>query len=932
MAKPAYLSFVLHAHLPYVKHPEDRQALEHRWLFEAITECYIPLLQEFLALQAEGVEFCVTISVSPTLASMLADEWLRELYEQHLEALVALARQETERLADEPELGDVAHFYHDRFTNILSFYREYKRDLLSVFKTLADAGCLELITCGATHAFLPLVHTPEAMRAQVAEAVASHTRWTNKAPRGFWLPECGYIPGIDQILREYGISYFFVGQTAFDTASPPPLWGAHSPVVTDQGVAAFTSDVAASRQVWSSVNGYPGDPDYREYYRDIGHDLDLEIIGPYIHPDGIRVNTGLKYYRITGENVEKTVYRRDWAQGKVALHAEHFVSQRRSELLAAQEHMGRSPIAVAAFDAELFGHWWFEGPQWLGQVLRLTGHDSDLHAISPGAYLDLYSDYQITALPMSSWGRDGYAGVWCNETNDWIYPALHTAEARMTELASAVSATPETARAIRQAARELMLAQASDFAFIMDGKTTVDYAVRRTKRHIHQFTMLYEMVRKNAIDVSWLTRVEQADALLPDLNPVVYVKVGQQRQPALARGGLRILMLSWEYPPLMVGGLSRHVYDLSRFLAQAGCEVHVMTTFGGVGLHEEVAEGVHIHRVDVMKPDGGEFIHWTLAMNLAMLDALEALVKEEGAGFDVVHAHDWLVGYAARECKARYQWPLVATIHATEHGRNGGIYTDLQRQISAIEWQLTYDAKEVIVCSSYMERELVSTFALPEQKQHVIPNGVDPALFEASREISTGRAGAEADEAIIVFVGRLVREKGVQTLIEAAPTILAACPNARIVIIGKGPMTADLTRLARDIGVLQHVHFTGFVTDEERNDWLMRASVAVFPSLYEPFGIVALEAMAVNIPVVVSDVGGLADVVTHGHNGLKAIVGHAASLAEQIIALLRDPVQAKRYASVASEELVRYDWARIAEQTMAVYERALSDQEVSLAD
>lgn len=928
MGETGYLSFVLHAHLPYVKHPEDPHALEHRWLFEAITECYIPLLEQFVQLREEGVTYRVTVSLSPTLTAMLSDPWLRDLYEAHLDALIELARKEVARLADQSDMQALARFYHDKLTNIRIFYRNCERDLLRVFRDLADSGCVELITCGATHAFLPLVQTPEAVNAQIDVAVSAHARFAGRSPDGFWLPECGYVSGIDAVLRAHGSRYFFVGQTAFDAASPAPVHGSYAPLLTSQGVAAFTSDSAASRQVWSSLDGYPGDPDYREYYRDIGYDLDFETVRPYIHPDGIRVNTGLKYYRVTGGSDDKALYRPDIAQSRTKVHAEHFVAQRRMQLQQARAGMDRPPIAVVSFDAELFGHWWYEGPQWLGHVLRQLAQEPELQAISPGQYLDLYDEHQISALGMSSWGRDGYASVWLNATNDWIYPALHTAEARMIKLATRAKSDPSLERPVQQAARELMLAQASDWAFIMDGKTTVDYAVRRTKRHVNHFTQLYEMVMQATVDEAFLAKLEEADALFVDIDVAVFAGApiltfaAPDREPRL-----RILMLSWEYPPLMVGGLSRHVYDLSRFLVKAGCEVHVITTFGGEGLRRETSEGVHIHRVDVLKPDGGEFIHWTLAMNLAMLDCLETLVGEEGLRFDVVHAHDWLVGYAAAHSKERYGLPMVATIHATEHGRNGGIYTDLQRQISSIEWQLTYDAQEVIVCSSYMERELVHAFSLPESKQHVIPNGVDPALFAASSTVAKERAQADSDGSIIVFVGRLVREKGVQTLIEATPAIVAACPQAQIVIIGKGPMMTDLTAKAHELGVEERVHFTGFVSDEERNDWLKRASLAVFPSLYEPFGIVALEAMAVAIPVVVADVGGLADVVTHGHNGLKALPGDPSSLAAQVIALLQDRTLATQFADVASAELVLYDWARIADQTIAVYERALAAKE-----
>lgn len=944
MEQTGSIAIVLHAHLPYVRHTEDEFALEHRWLFEAMTESYIPLLQVFQQLRLDQVDFHLTLSVSPTLTALLSDDWMKSLYVRYIDNLIELAEQEILRTAQDADFAPLAVGYRDRFVRVRAFYTACEGDLLLAFRELQDAGCLELITCGATHAFLPLVQSGEAMRAQIGGAVASHVRAFGRAPRGFWLPECGFVPGVDAILREFSIDFFFVGETAFKTAAPPPLSGVYSPVLTPNGVAAFAGDGEATEQVWSSRVGYPGDPDYREYYRDIGLDLDLETVAPFIHPEGIRVNTGVKYYRVTGSGDHKEPYRPEWAAAKAAIHADHFVAECAGQLERAAAVMERRPLLVAPFDAELFGHWWYEGPQWLDALFRkLHGGARGVSTMTPSQYLDLYEDYPACELSMSSWGRDGYADVWLGETNDWVYPALHMAERRMRELVDGADdeglAQPLMARALRQTLRELMLAQASDWAFMMDAGTTVQYAIRRTKSHVHRFMRLYEMIRARDIDEDWLSAVEGLDALLPELDYRLYRhpephRIGEPRGNTISnprRGSLCILMLAWEYPPLMVGGLSRHVYDLSRYLVARGYEVHVVTTFGGEGERRETVEGVKVYRIDVQKPDGGEFIHWTLAMNMAMQDACEELIEREGIRFDVAHAHDWLVGYAASYVKERFSLPLIATIHATEHGRNGGIYTELQRQISAIEWQLTYDAREVIVCSTYMRRELETVFSLPTGKQHVIANGVDPSSFDSADSGKPARENhALRTEPVIVFVGRLVREKGVQTLIDAAPAILSVFPNARVVIVGKGPMMVDLMRQAQDLGVAGSVHFTGFVSDEERNGWLSRASVAVFPSLYEPFGIVALEAMAAQIPVVASDVGGLADVVAHGVNGLKSQPGNAASLAEQVIAVLQDPSLACEYAKVAHDELEKYDWRRIADQTAYVYRKALQPQEITV--
>ncbi|GAX88926.1 glycosyltransferase family 4 protein [Effusibacillus lacus] len=328
-----------------------------------------------------------------------------------------------------------------------------------------------------------------------------------------------------------------------------------------------------------------------------------------------------------------------------------------------------------------------------------------------------------------------------------------------------------------------------------------------------------------------------------------------------------------------------------------------------------------MHRVHVMKPDGGEFVHWAFQLNLMMLDACRMLA-DSGLRFDLIHAHDWLVCYAAKTLKNLFELPLVATIHATEHGRNQGIHTELQRYISSMEWKLTYEAQRVIVCSTYMQEEVERVFQLPHGKLEVIPNGVDPELLgQREQHIGAKHRYAGENERIVLFVGRLVREKGVHTLLEAVPSILADCPEAKVVIAGKGPAKEELEQLTDRLGIRGKVLFAGFVSDEERNRLYGMADVAVFPSLYEPFGIVALEAMAAGVPVVVADVGGLADVVQNGHNGLKMLPGDACSLSRQIRDLLANPQWAKRLAETALNEIGRYNWNRIAQQTIDAYKK-----------
>jgi len=921
-----YLALVLHAHLPYVRHPESETYLEERWLFEAITETYIPLLDVYHRLLHDEVDFRVTMSITPTLLSMLTDPLLKRRYFKHLESLIELASKEVERTADQPAFHVLATAYLERFRRCREVFLRYGGNLVQAFRGLQELGKLEIITSAATHAFLPLVQTEAAVRAQLLTAVRLHEQHFGRRPRGIWLPECGYAPGLDELLKSCGFQFFFVDAHGVGNATPAPIFGTMSPVLTPAGVAALARDEESSKQVWSAQEGYPGDYDYREYYRDIGYDLPFDYMKPHLHPDGIRVNTGIKYYRITGPDGHKEPYNSEWAREKAAQHAGNFLFNREQQVAHWQGQMGRPPLIVAPYDAELFGHWWHEGPMWLDFLLRKMHFDqATVKTITPSEYLALHQDYQVCRLPMSSWGRQGYADVWLRGENDWIYPALHELERQMIELADRFSApTALERRALNQAARELLLAQSSDWAFIMDAQTMVDYAVKRTKQHVNRFHRLATMLRDGQVDDAWLGQVEQLDQLFPAMEYADY------RTPHPVVTGSddpdtrRVLMLSWEFPPQMVGGLSRHVYDLARYLVPAGWEVHVLTAEQEGAPAYEQLEGVHVHRVPVHKPDGCEFEHWVCQLNVAMIEAANALLAA-GLRFALIHAHDWLVGQAGRALQAEHSLPLVVTIHATEHGRNQGIHTELQQRIHAQEVQLTAEAQRVIVCSAAMQREAEQVLHVPTERLSVLPNGVDPAMLapqpRTDHEGGQKTPWASPDERIVMFVGRLVHEKGVQTLLAAAPAILAAHGDVKFVIAGRGPALSSLQEQAQAVGVAERVVFAGFITDAARNQLFAAAEAAVFPSLYEPFGIVALEAMAAGTPVVAAEVGGLRDVVRHGENGLCVYANDPQSIAQQVIALLDDPALGQRLADTARAELARYDWRAIAEQTVAIYDR-----------
>lgn len=386
-------------------------------------------------------------------------------------------------------------------------------------------------------------------------------------------------------------------------------------------------------------------------------------------------------------------------------------------------------------------------------------------------------------------------------------------------------------------------------------------------------------------------------------------------------------MLSWEYPPKLVGGLARHVMELSEALVNLGHEVDVITSSWDDVVREEEMNGVRVHRVGSHGPTARDIVDTAMLLNLGFLE--EALrIGRRGERFDLIHAHDWLAAYAAKALKHAWKRPMVATIHATEFGRNQGIHNDLQRKISDVEWWLTYEAWRVICCSQFMKREINYVFQTPLDKIDVIPNGVRPSSLQVSSK--EGLEGfrqqfAQPTEKIVFHIGRLVHEKGASVLLEAIPSVLGRCPNTKFVIAGSGPAEAYLRQRAHELGISASVRFIGHVGDEVRNKMLAVSDVAVFPSLYEPFGIVALEAMAAKVPVVVSDTGGLAELVRHAENGYKAYPGDVRSLADNIAAALLAEDFSKQLARAAYYEVLAvYDWKQIAADTVKVYEKVFS--------
>ena len=559
MQKKGYVSFVLHAHLPFIHHPESNDYLEESWLYEAISETYIPLLKNFKKLVDEGVDFRITMSMTPPLLSMLDNKLLQQKYINYLENLIELSEKEIKRTTFNEKMNNLAKYYYERYSDDLKLFRdEFKCDLISQFKHFQDIGVLEIITCGATHGYFPILYVNEkTVRAQIAVGVQTYERYFGKKPRGIWLPECGYVPEADKYLREFGVDYAIVESHGVLYANPTPIYGTLAPIVSPQGFTVFGRDMESSRQVWSSINGYPGDYNYRDFYRDIGYEADYDYIKPYIAHNGVRVHTGIKYHRITGNTDNKDIYDIQWAKDSAERQAGHFLNSRTQQIENASHYMNKPPIVLCPYDAELYGHWWYEGPYWLYILFKKIYYDEcNFELITPSEYMDKYPEIQQCQPCRSSWGANGYSEVWLNPSNDYAHKHLHTAGDRMCELAykfrdsydvlnsldskikelkkekkpiTSITSSSKyrnaklQVRALNQAARELLLAQSSDWLFIITNNTMVDYAHRRIKDHIGRFTRLYNELNSGKIDRKFLSEIEEKDPVFPDIDYRIYL-------------------------------------------------------------------------------------------------------------------------------------------------------------------------------------------------------------------------------------------------------------------------------------------------------------------------------------------------------------------------------------------------------------------------
>ena len=507
---------LLHAHLPYVRHPDHKHHLEECWLFEAAIESYMPLFDLLLRLPAISPEARVALSVSPTLIEMLDDDMLSSRLMAHITRLIEMAEAESARTANDPDMNPVAQMYLERFRQTRDVLQNtYNGSLMTPLKELAQSPQVELLTTSATHAYLPnLVPVPNAVQRQIKVGLDRFEGHMGYRPEGFWLAECGYFEGLDKVMRQEGITHTFVSSSGLLHSRPRPTYGLYRPVCTPSGLVAFGRERKLSMKVWHGASGYPANPLYRDFYRDAGFDIDAPHIRDFVDnfvPGG-HTYTGLKYHAVTGDTNNKKPYNPEAALMQAETDATHFTDTLANRAKEIKDTAGFSPQFTLPFDAELFGHWWSEGPEFLEQFIKKTCAHPNLHMALPSELATKAEEYQKVSPSLSSWGEGGYGHTWSDNRQEGKALARMLRETvKIETLLAHKTYEPDTltAQAVAQAERELLMLQASDWEFMIHKDTAKNYAKQRINKHTQNLKDIYRMIDESNIDKNLLDKMKR---------------------------------------------------------------------------------------------------------------------------------------------------------------------------------------------------------------------------------------------------------------------------------------------------------------------------------------------------------------------------------------------------------------------------------------
>ncbi len=522
-----YCSLVLHAHVPWVRNPEVERCLEEDWYFGALAECYVPLLEMLYQLKEDEVPFRLTINLSPPLLYLLRDRMMTRRALAYFDRTIKLCEDECGR-GEATGFGELANFYLHRFQGLrAAFVDKFNCDLVGAFTNLHESGHVELTASAATHGVLPLLmKVPESVTSQIRVGLSEFEKAFGFKANGFWLPECAFAPALSRILVKQGIKWTLVEQHGLSHVNNGKKIFPHRPAQTVDGLMVFSRDNDASQTVWNAESGYPADPRYRDYFRDLGIEAPLDLLSEYLGGSDARRFTGLKFFRRTGGALDKKeIYNPLLAHQALEENSVHFVNSRGAQLASLEAQGIADPIVVCAFDASLFGHWWFEGVEFLNRVFRKSMDRKDFKFITPG-------EYQVGAIPLpvampvsSSWGEGGFFETWMSENNNWINADLFDRASKLCRMVQthresrdgmSIERKEHRDRCLRQLSRDLLMAQASDWGFLLNNEASFAYAEEKVKDYLEAFDTVWKVCTSFG-DLAPLEEIEKRYPIFSDI-------------------------------------------------------------------------------------------------------------------------------------------------------------------------------------------------------------------------------------------------------------------------------------------------------------------------------------------------------------------------------------------------------------------------------
>ncbi|WP_169864847.1 glycosyltransferase [Sutcliffiella halmapala] len=877
----------LQAHFPVI-HKDDFH-LEQQF-FERLSNIYLPILSH---IRNHLLKEPITMAFSPSFLEVLSNVRLMKRYYTYLQKKQALIENQWVQSQQIKEKA-IFFFYRTKIKKLMEFFLECEGEFILILKDYINTG--RIVAVSSSGAYFPFIQSKEGLQLHVELSVNAFEKHLGFSPKGFWSPYGVYSITLDKLLSDKGIEYAYISEQIISGQSRE----VKDPVVSPHGLLLIPHATNLIDLVIGE-KGYQTGDNYLDPFSDIAYERKWDELKNFTIWEDFRAPTGLKLRQKGKGSRTATWYDVETARECLDKHANHFMEQ--LEIVRNEE--------VLSINLSLYqlGNDWLEAPYFLQLIMNKVITRNSFEWITPEHLITKKSSFSS----LSSFSQKG----WWSTINPKAYFSEKSQEMFRELVKMEQSLKIEVNGGKSECAKHWLMA--NDYALLKSSNQDV---VKRFYVYKDSFySDLKQPIMENNLTIFNFP-----------INPDVFYSTNKTHNHLIREekktGKQRILMLSWEYPPSVMGGLGKHVRELSKALSMEGYDVSVLTpSFIGAPSYERI-DNTYVYRVKEFYQTNDDFHHYVARFNLNMVELAIELHRQRS--FDIVHAHDWMVGLAARSIKEALSLPLITTIHALEIGRiQGNQMSQMQQKTYHQEKQLMMESDIIIVCSSYMEEVLHREYAFRKEKVHVIPNGVGEIPYERANESIQRLLNKYDYNHLVLSLGRIVLEKGFDTFIQAAVIILESYPKCLFIIGGKGPLLVKFREQVANLGLENSIMFIGFLHEHEKAYLLHQCDMLVVPSHYEPFGIVALEGMIAAKPVIVSKTGGLASIVEEEHSGLLFESGVTKQLVSKIERLIENPEVGKRLGKNAKKIVKqKYSWEDVRRKTVAIYDMTITTSSV----